>query len=118
MLKPFLIGAFLSLAGLAWAEPVAVLAHPSETIEIQSRAGTLTVSFATEQDRLNVTMWITDDNGDTLRSRISLADNQTHTVIVREEETDLPTRFMIERAGQYVGVHLIETDDAPLLVRR
>lgn len=108
MIRALLVGAVLSLAGVAAAEPVAILAHPSETIKVPAKAAHLTVFFDTDSAHYQVTMVFNDHSGDVLRSRVKLADNQTHTVIYRDEDSDLRTEFMVERVGRYVGVHVIE----------
>lgn len=110
MLKACLVGAFLSLAGVATAEPVAILADPSETIIVAARAAQMTVFFDADQDHLDVTMVFADNTGDILRSGVKLADNQSHAVTYNDDDSDVRTRFMVERVGQYVGVHVIEMD--------
>ena len=112
MLKACLAGAMLSLAGVAAAEPVAILADPSETIKVAARAAHMTVFFDREDEHFDVTMVFVDESGDILRSGVMLADNQSHTVTHGDEDAGVRTRFMVERVGRYVGVHVVEVDGA------
>ncbi|MFK7942118.1 MAG: hypothetical protein AB8B85_04265 [Paracoccaceae bacterium] len=117
MFKPLLVGALMSLTGVAVAEPVAILAHPAETIHVQGRAAQLTVFFDHDEDHYNVTMLFVENTGEVLRSRVRLVDDQTHAITLHATETDLSTQFRVERVGRYVGVHVVEMDDIPQLAQ-
>lgn len=110
MLKALLVGAVVSLAGVAAAEPVATLSHPAQTLSFPARAAQLTVFFSKDPDSYDVTMLFRDHSGDVLRSRVRLKDTQVHSVTLRDERTDLRTEYRIERMGKFIGVHVTELD--------
>ena len=101
------------------ADPVKTLDQASQTVMIE-QAGVHLTAFYDEQvgGTLNLTVLITDADGDTLRTRIALKNRQHHTVLLPGRENDQhPVRIEFLRTGPRVEM-VVSGDDTGTDVAR
>lgn len=118
MLKRFLSALAFCVALPAFAEPVATLETPSQTLRITGEAAELTISYERVGDLVDVTMLFTDDSGDVLRTGILLQNQQSHAVTLSSDYDIFSTTYLVHRAGHLVGIHVREDDTLRLIASR
>ncbi|MEM7211085.1 MAG: hypothetical protein AAF479_04180 [Pseudomonadota bacterium] len=94
------------------ADPLAQLDQPSQTVTLE-RAGTHMMAFYSGKGEvLDLTILITDPEGDALRTRIGLRDRQHHTLLIPSENEDATsTRIEFLRSGNRIEM-VIDGDTA------
>lgn len=85
------------------ADPLAHLDQPSQTVTLE-RAGTQMMAFYSGGgDVLDLTILITDPEGDALRTRIGMRDRQHHTLLLPGLDDDTAgTRIEFLRTGDRI----------------
>lgn len=73
-----------------------------------SGASTATAFFELDGDRLELTMLFSneDDPANVFRTRVVLANGQSHSIVVAGDDDDNPQRFVFQRDGETVTMSL------------
>ena len=118
MLKYGLVLTCILFGSATLADPVAALTSPRETVQVSGKAGDLVAYFERSGDLLDVTMLFIDSDGEILRSRVSLGDQQQHSVTLSGPEGDARTRYELERLDNSVALSVHEMTERDKLAVR
>ena len=115
MLRPLaLISCLLTsapvIAAPVTADPQTQLDVPGVTASFERSGAYVEASYAWQNGLMDLTVLVTDAEGDALRTRVGLRDGQRHTLLVPASEDWVPsTRIDFRRIGSHIEVHV---DDA------
>ena len=81
-----------------------MLTDPSDTVQLRAGTADLFAYFSPGERGLVVTVLLGGVDGQALRSRVSLADGQSHAIHVGEDEAEAGVRVSLRRIGTSVEV--------------
>lgn len=117
------ITAFL-LATVAHGAPLledrlAKLDQPSQTATIETGTLSIVAFYRAREDLLDLTLLVTDQDGETLRTRVALRDRQHHALTLADEH-ERQAAFSIEilRTGDQVEMMVRDVAKIPDLAAR
>ena len=90
------------------ADPLAHLDQPSQTVTLERGGVHMMAFYSGVGEVLDLTILITDSEGDALRTRIALRDRQHHTLLMPSAQTDATgeeppgTRIEFLRSGNRI----------------
>lgn len=118
-LKIVALVAGISFFGLAVAEERHLLTHPGETAHFNFSGTSAIVFYDVASDGLSVTTLLTDNDGETLRSRVVLSDGQAHVITLSGDEiNEWQLHFGVRRLENRIEISAIRTDDSTKLAAR
>lgn len=92
------------------ADPATQLEVPGVSIALEKADTQVTASYVWHDGLMDLTVMITDPDGDNLRTRIGMRDGQRHTLLVPATQDWAPsTRIDFRRIGGRIEMHV---DDA------
>lgn len=92
------------------ADPLMRLNQPSQTIAFEDERISMIAFYKREAETLDLTILVTDAEGEALRTRIGLRDRQHHTLLLSSSsETEGTTRVQFLRTGNQIEM-VVETD--------
>ena len=103
---------------VGFAGPAAELSSPRETVQISANAGDLLAYFERAGNEFDVTLLFTDRDGDVLRSRISLEDDQRHSVTLSDHDNLTRSTYALHRKDERIEVSVQEFDDPQQVAKR
>lgn len=92
------------IASAAQAEMQAILETDKMTARVQTETAELIAFYTLGDQRMDLTVVLSDTDGDVLRSRIGLADGQTHAILLGTDDPLTATRYSFQRVGRMVGI--------------
>lgn len=94
---------FIAAPGIGaplFADPLMRLDQPSQTFTFKQDGLRMIAFFSLDEDILDLTILITDADGEAIRTRIGLRDRQHHTLLLQAtNDTDGATRIEFLRTG-------------------
>ena len=101
----FIVAALVSLfATTAQADMQAILETDKMTARVQTDAAELIAFYTMDDRQMDLTVLLSDADGDVLRSRIGLTDGQTHSILLGGDDELATTRYSFQRVGRMVGI--------------
>ncbi|MEM9062457.1 MAG: hypothetical protein AAGD13_18505 [Pseudomonadota bacterium] len=101
------------------AEPLARLDQPSQTAMIEAGPLRVVAFYNVHDEVLDLTVLITDQEGETLRTRVALRDRQHHALTLSDEREDQTTyRIEFLRTGAQIEVAVRDVAEVSDLAAR
>ena len=100
------------IAAAGKANQLTLLSQASQTAMIQEAGLQVVAYYARQGDVLDLTILVTDQEGDTLRTRIALKDRQHHVLLIPAAERDgNPVRIEFLRTADQVEMMVSDDDE-------
>lgn len=104
-----------SVGAPLYADPLMRLEQPSQTVTFEQDGLNMIAFFTHGNEVLDLTILITDPDGEAMRTRIGLRDRQHHTLLLHAtNDTDDTTRIEFLRTGGHIEMvassHPTDTD--------
>lgn len=101
------------------ANPQTHLDTPGKTATLEQSGTQITASYAWHDRLMDLTVQITDPDGDTMRTRVGMRDSQRHTLLLPAlEEWAASTRIDFRRIGSRIEMKIDDAEVATYLATR